>query len=151
MIIAFVGHGFLYNTDNLVAQIEKTINECLRNDEAVQFLCGGYGDFDKLCACTSRKMKNCIPSCELILVTPYIDLSRQERLQCSMDARLYDAVVYPPLERVPYKYAIVKRNEWMIDKADLIIAYVKHSYGGAYKSLVYAKRKKKRIINLAEL
>ena len=67
-----------------------------------------------------------------------------------MDEKLYDTVIYPPLETIPPRVAIVKRNEWMIQKADFIIAYVKHTYGGAYKALQYARKKKKSIINLAE-
>ncbi len=38
----------------------------------------------------------------------------------------------------------------MTEEADLIIAYVKYNHGGAYKTLNYAIRKKKRIINLAK-
>ena len=67
-----------------------------------------------------------------------------------MDKNLYDSTVYPPLENIPQKFAISKRNEWMINQADLIIAYVSHTYGGAYRSLEYARRKKKSIINLAK-
>ena len=39
--------------------------------------------------------------------------------------------MYPLLENVIPRFAISKRNEWMIDKADLIIAFVNHEYGGA--------------------
>ena len=67
-----------------------------------------------------------------------------------MNEKLYDSVIYPPLEKVPPRAAIVKRNEWMIEKADLIIAYVKQTYGGAYKALQYAHKRKKMMINLAE-
>ena len=34
-------------------------------------------------------------------------------------------------------------------EADMIIAYVMHSLGGSYKTLDYARKKKKKIINLA--
>ena len=67
-----------------------------------------------------------------------------------LDRHLYDSSVYPPIENVPMRFAINKRNEWMINQADLVIAYVDHTFGGAYKTLQYAKRKKKQIINLAE-
>ena len=63
---------------------------------------------------------------------------------------LYDASIYPPIENVPPKFAILKRNEWMMTNADLIIAYIKHDYGGAYKSLQVAKRRKKNIINICD-
>ena len=62
-----------------------------------------------------------------------------------------DTSIYPPIERVPLRFAISKRNEWMMENADLIIAYITHSYGGAYKSLRVAKRKKKKIINIFDL
>jgi hypothetical protein len=39
----------------------------------------------------------------------------------------------------------------MVANADLIIAYVNRSYGGAYQSLQAAKRKKKEIINICDL
>ena len=67
-----------------------------------------------------------------------------------MSLELYDSIVYPPLEKTPLKFAISKRNEWMIDQSDFVIAYVEHSFGGAYQSLKYAHRKGKRIVNLAK-
>jgi hypothetical protein len=61
---------------------------------------------------------------------------------------MYDEFLYPPLEDVPLRFAITKRNEWMISQADTIIAFVNHTYGGAYKSLLYARRKNKSIISI---
>lgn len=34
----------------------------------------------------------------------------------------------------------------MIDQADIVIAHVRYSWGGAARSLEYAKRKKKEIL-----
>lgn len=46
--------------------------------------------------------------------------------------------------------AIVKRNEWMIDKSSFLIAYIDHEWGGAYRTFKYAKRKKHiKVINIA--
>jgi uncharacterized phage-like protein YoqJ len=67
-----------------------------------------------------------------------------------LDNKLYDTTCTPLLENVIPRFAISKRNEWMIDKADLIIAFVNHEYGGAQKTLKYAQRKKKRIIYLSK-
>ena len=53
----------------------------------------------------------------------------------------FDNIIYPSLERIPPRYAILKRNEWMIDNSDFLIAYVGHNWGGAYKTLQYAKKK----------
>ena len=45
---------------------------------------------------------------------------------------LYDESIYPPIENVPPKFAIAKRNEWMMTNADFIIVYVKYNRGGAF-------------------
>ena len=59
---------------------------------------------------------------------------------------MYDVTIYPPLENVPKRLAIIKRNEWMVDHADVIVAYVLHEWGGASTMLQYAVRKGKEII-----
>ncbi len=58
---------------------------------------------------------------------------------------IYLKTKYPPIEAVPKKFAIVKRNEYMVDKSDAV-AYVKKSWGGATITLEYAQKKKKKII-----
>ena len=60
----------------------------------------------------------------------------------------FDDVIVPALEDVPYQYRIVRANEYMVDRADTIVAYVNTPIGGAAKTLAYAERKKKRIIRI---
>ena len=150
MKIAFFGHSFLQNQDSVFLSVEKAILENTCNTDFITFYCGGYGDFDNICASVCRKIKKRLKNTELIFVTPYITESYQERLNFFMKENLFDSIVDPPLEAVPLKFAIIKRNEWMIREADLVITYISHSFGGAYKSMRYAQRKKKRVINLAE-
>ena len=83
-------------------------------------------------------------------LAPYMSVAQQEKIKEWIHLGLYDSVVYPPLEQVPLKFAISKRNEWMISQSDFVIAYVEHSFGGAYQGLHYARQKGKRIVNLAE-
>ena len=149
MIITFLGHSTINYVNGLAEKVEKTIVDNIAPGHATIFYCGGYGDFDNLCArvCLSIKKKN--NNCELIYITPYITDSMQKRIKNTMSTYSFDSVIYPPLEKVPLRLAIIKRNEWMIDQSDLIIAYVNYSFGGSYNSLKYAERKKKRIINLA--
>ena len=78
----------------------------------------------------------------LILVLPY--------LNGAMPAEGYDETVYPPLESVPRRYAILRRNEWMIQRCDVLIAYVTHGWGGAAKTLAYARKRKKTILAYGE-
>ena len=98
----------------------------------------GMGQFDALAAAVVRKQKEQHPKIRSVLVLPYLDRP--------FDASDYDETVYPPLEKVPKRYAISRRNERMIDRSDVVIAYVSHSFGGAYHTLCYAQRKQKRIV-----
>ena len=74
-------------------------------------------------------------------------IKKQDQL---LKEKKYDTVIYPPLEKVPPRFAISKRNEWMIKQADAVIVYINHTYGGAYNSFLVARRNKKRIINVYE-
>ena len=149
MKITFVGHRDLYGDENLCAKIKAAITENIDKNTETIFYCGGYGDFDSMCARICRTVKEEGFICNIVYVTPYIAESQQQKIKYLVDSKLYDSSLYPPLENVPYRFSIIRRNEWMINNSDLIVAYVKRSYGGAYKSLEYAKQKKKNIINLA--
>ena len=93
-----------------------------------------------------RELKKDFPEIELLFITPYLDKNYSK---LELAKYYYDDLIFPPIENVPRKFAILKRNEWMVDSADLVIAFVKYSWGGAAKTLGYAKRKKKQIINLS--
>ena len=151
MIIAFAGHSFI-SLKNKVKEIVK--REILNNTVGVDFITcyiGELGDFDSICACACKELKQERNGIEVVYVTPYISLSEQEKIREMHRSGLCDTSIYPPIENVPPRFAISKRNEWMMANADLIIAYVNRSYGGAYKSLQVAKRKKKKIMNVCDL
>ena len=141
MIITFCGHSKLYNSDIIKDRLTRELRS-LSEQGTHTFYLGGYGDFDLLAAKVLHKLKPEYPELESILILPYPD--RQ------VDVSLYDGTIYPPLENVPKRYAISHRNRWMVDQADMVIAYVDHDWGGAAKSLAMAQKKKLPIINLAE-
>lgn len=150
MIVTFCGHRNVSDnaiiTDRLTAAITNLFLEATTDNVPISFYCGGYGEFDRLAENVIDRVRNNFPNtrCEKIFVTPYITQSYQYRNE-QMKRRFND-IIYPPIENVPYRYAIIRRNEWMIDSADIIIAYVKYSWGGAARTLEYAKRKKKTVI-----
>ena len=146
MIITFCGHSNCLFNDDIKKQLKTILgNEIIKNPTC-KFYLGGYGDFDSLCLRTLRELKKDFPEIELLFITPYLD-KNYSKLEFAKN--YYDDVIFPSIESVPRKFAILKRNEWMVDSADLVISYVKYSWGGAAKTLRYAKRKKKQLINLA--
>ena len=62
----------------------------------------------------------------------------------------FDDILIPAeLADVHYKAATSRRNQWLVDHSDYLIAYVYRDFGGAYTTLKYAARRGKEIINLA--
>lgn len=147
MIITFLGHSNCLFNDDIKKQLKNILVDEINKNPTSKFYLGGYGDFDGLCLRTLRELKNDFPPIEILFITPYLDKNYSK---LELAKYYYDDVIFPPIESVPRKFAILKRNEWMVEQANLVIAYVKYSWGGAAKALEYAKRKKKRIINIAK-
>lgn len=147
MVITFCGHSILSNID--VEMIKTSIKDIVKNfyqKEPITFYLGGYGDFDNIAKAACLGFKKEHPNCSLIFITPYIE---EDYLKSKDITNLgYDEIMYPHLEEVPKRFAIVKRNEWMIDNSDLLIAYIDYSIGGAYKTFEYAQKQKINTINL---
>ena len=136
MTVTFCGHAEIAQSDNLRSWLISTI-EPLILDGADTFYLGGYGSFDSLAATVLRELKKTYPHIQLVLVLAYLNRNT--------DTSGYDSTLYPELEEVPPRFAISKRNERMVDLSDVVVAYVTHGWGGAAKTLEYAKRKRKVI------
>ncbi len=112
---------------------------------------GGYGRFDDCCYKITKEFINQNINIHTIFVTPYIDFSYGQRLSRVCENNLYDEIIYPPIETVPLKFAIAKRNEYIVDNSDVVIIYVSRTYGGTYKAMNYAIKKNKIVINVFDL
>jgi len=140
MVVTFCGHREILSGEDeirkrLIEEVENLINK-----GATEFLLGGYGSFDYMCAGVVKELKQKYPHIKSILVKPYLNKP--------FDDWLYDESEYPPIENAPKKFAIIKRNEYMVDRADTLIAYVKYETGGAATTLRYAVKKNKAIIQI---
>ena len=149
MTVTFFGHSTVTDFTDIKELLYQTVKNLIADEDKVTFYLGGYGDFDNIAARVCRELKSEHKQIEVVLVTPYLTPSQQKKIREMEDRRLYDASVYPPLENVPPRLAIIKRNEWMAENADVIFAYVKYSHGGAFRAVAYAQKKGKKIINLA--
>ena len=145
MIITFCGHS---NYSSSLEDEERLLKllEIVYCGDQVDFYLGEYGSFDRFALKCATKYKQYHKGTKLVFITPYLD----KRLNGRKDIfeKNYDEIVYPEIEHVPQKFAIIKRNEWMIDQADYLFAYVRTHYGGAYRTLLYAHKHKKPYTNL---
>lgn len=139
MKITFCGHAKEVYGKDIIKKLHTVLTEKIQFGAKIFYL-GGYGKFDYICAKTLKKLKATYPHIKIILVTPYINKP--------FDTQIYDESIYPSLENIPLRFAISHRNRWMVDNSDCVICYVKHGWGGAFKTLEYAKKRKKEIIEL---
>ena len=144
--IAFIGHRETYGHYRLEDQIEQIARDKLYEKEYVEFYVGRNGDFDISVASAIKRAQNAVGhhnSC-LILLQPY-PMRDDEYYE-----KFYDEVQYPVSFKTYPKSAITKRNKWMVDNSELLVAFVEEGRkGGALTTLKYAEKKGVPIINLA--
>ena len=118
--VGFIGHKEVENFFNVEQQqIHDNVIKLLDEKEFVEFYIGRNGEFDIMVASVIKGIQrdrgtynNC-----LILVLPY-DVADMDSYE-----EYYNEVMIPrELYKVHYKAAIEKRNEWIIDNTDLMIA-----------------------------
>ena len=145
MIITFFGHSNFRNEPDDESRL-LALFEDISNGEQIDFYLGGYGNFDSFAKNCARKYKETHPNARVIFITPYLGKWLDERKDYL--EKEYDEIIYPEIESAIPKFAIIKRNEWMVNHADYVFAYVQTHYGGAYKSLLYAHKHQKPYTNL---
>lgn len=90
-----------------------------------------------------REAKTVYPQIEYAVALAYLPKKKE-------DALPPEETLFPEgIEAVPKRFAIPWRNRWMLDRADFIICYTCHSWGGAARFVREAKRKNRRIIELS--
>ena len=149
-ICTFIGHSFVFSS-TAEKRLKDEIETYLADIDEASFYVGGRGEFDSMAASAIRvaKTQHRDKKIQLYLIEPYFHtgLNRDK----DYNEKLYDGIIIPQeLLGIHPKAAIQKRNRWMCDQAELLIAFVCRDFGGAYETLKYAERKHKRIINLAE-
>lgn len=142
MIVTFCGHSELSGESEIKTWLEQVLRQLIAQG-ATTFYLGGYGAFDRMAARVLTELKAEHPNIERTLVLAYHNIK--------MDKNLYDNSYYPSLETTPRRYAIVKRNEKMVDEADIVVAYVVYGWGGAAKTLEFAERKGKEVVMYQEI
>lgn len=141
MVCTFFGHK---DTPSSAAKaLEQMIEYLITEKQADVFYVGNHGGFDAMVKTQLIKMQQKYPHISVAVVYAYLsnDKGKQET---EIDT------VYPEgLENAPPRFAIDKRNRWMIKQADYVVTYVKYTVGGAVKYKEIAEKAGKTVFNLA--
>ncbi len=147
MVVSFFGHAQFHRNDKYEQEILHYLSENI-GDQYAEVYFGGYGGFDLFAYECCKKYKATHPNISLVFVSPYTTVEYQRNHLDHQKAR-YDSILYPGLENIPPRFAIVYRNRYIVEKSDYIMFYVSHDWGGAYATYQYAMKRNKCIYNLA--
>ena len=130
------------------SKMEGTIRETIErliSEGVTCFYVGNNGNFDSMVHRQLKQLREKYPHIRYYVVLAYMPTEKYE-----FDTTDYGETIYPEgLESVPPRFAISKRNQWMVEKSEIVVAYVKYSTGGAAQAKKIAERKGKTIINIA--
>lgn len=149
-VCTFAGHREVF-LSSVNQDIDNALSELVQSEDDNMFYSGGMGDFDFMCEAAVRRLKKRCPhlNIRLNLVLPYMT-NQINRDKDYYESRFDNIIIPMDLMGVHYKAAIKKRNRWMVDQADKILAYVYRDFGGAFDTIKYALRTGKPVLNLAE-
>lgn len=143
MICTFFGHREV--PESIENDLQRVLIDLIKNKDVNLFYVGNQGNFDALVRKNLKYLKSIFPN-----INYYVVLAYMPKESSKLNTNNFSDTIYPDgLEFTPPKYAIDKRNRWMLNQSEYVVTYVKTTFGGAYKFKNLAEKKGKIVINLA--
>lgn len=164
MKVCFIGHRKIENEKKLTEKIYEVVHDLIQKG-ADTFLFGSRSEFDAVCRKVVTQLRKSYPFMKRIYVRaeyPDIDLSYRIYI-----LKFFEDTYFPDTLLRAGRSVYIKRNQAMIDDSDVCIFYYNGEYSppparqkrqtlicdekrksGTAMAYTYAKKKKKRIINL---
>ena len=136
-VCTFFGHRDC--PDCLRPRLREAVKELIRDAGVDTFYVGNQGRFDAMALGVLRELGRVYPHIRYGVVLAYLPQGETEP----------EAMFPEGLERVPPRYAISRRNDWMLRRADFVVTYITHPWGGAAGFGEKAERLGRRVIRLA--
>lgn len=131
----FFGHRLIDR--DITAELSAILKMLITEDGVRRFYVGNSGAFDAAVISALELLKT-EHDIEINVVLAY------------MPKELCPNGLLPEgIEAVPPRFALDYRNNYMLNKSDVVVCYVTADFGGAAKFVKLALRRGKRVINLA--
>lgn len=111
--------------DSIRPKLRSVLINLIENQQADTFYVGRQGSFDALVYATLRELAAEYPHIRYAAVL--------ERLSGKNTDDFTETLFPGAMENVPPRFAIDRRNNWMLQQADFVVVYVTHTWGGAAK------------------
>ena len=141
---SFTGHRELQK-DFDIKKLKEVLEDLIKKGVDT-FYNGGAIGFDLLCAEAVVSLKKDYPFIKLILCIPCLN---QEKYYNEINKNRYIEIFNKADEKIYisntgyFKGCMQKRDVFLVDKADIIVAFLKKKTGGTAYTVNYAKRKYK--------
>lgn len=126
---------------SVLPRLRATIIDLIEHKGITMFYVGDHGRFDELVRTELRKLSALYPCISYSVVLAYVPRRPEEGGP--------DTMLPEEIEFAPRRYAITRRNRWMLKRADCVVAYQTHSWGGAAQFIEAARRGGLEVYNLA--
>ena len=139
MICTFFGHGD--SPDSVKNALKEAIMSLIKTRNVKMFFVGNNGNFDYMAQCVLKEVSESNSNVEYLIVlsNPCENVNSEQKQK----------TIFPEeLDRVPPRFAISKRNEWLINNSDLAIVYERSIVTNTYKWVEKSRKKGLEIINL---
>lgn len=131
---------------SLRPRLHSAVVELIERHGVDTFYVGRQGAFDALARSVLRELEAVYPHISYAVVL--------ERLPGPGDeaVRDFSHAIFPEgLEIAPPRFAVSRRNEWMLKRSDFVVTYITHGWGGAARFAEKARRQGKAVIPLAQV
>ena len=139
-VCTFFGHSVCYDLDKAV--LRNAIKDLIKQG-TTEFLVGNHGQFDGMVFSCLQDLSKDYPEISYSVALAYLPAHKEQ------DDLYHGHSFYPEGQELgPARFAIDRRNRYLIHQADICLCYVNHAFGGAYKYAGMAISRGLRLINL---
>ncbi len=126
--------------EHIRPKLRETIIELILSKNVDMFYVGNNGHFDSMVRSILWELQTVYPQIEYAVVLAYMPGKRAERKDYS------DTMLLEGIERVPKRFAISWRNNWMLERSEYVVAYITHSWGGAAQFAEKSEKHERKVI-----
>lgn len=123
-------------------QLRAALEYLMESCRVKEFYLGNHGAFDAMALSLLRELEGRYPDLRYTVVLAYMPGEGE-------GGTLGAETIFPEgLETAPPRFAVCRRNQWMIGHSEYVVTYVTRSYGGAARFEREAQRAGKKVIRL---
>lgn len=140
---------FFGNRDTNIKKVEvpllKILVDLIKNEKIDTFYVGNQGNFDYAVQKQLSKLQKIYPHIKYSIALAYLPKEKSDFHKIDLS----NSFIPEGVEIGPVKFAIDRRNRWLINNSDYVVTCVRSIVGGAAKYKAIAEKKGKTVINIS--